>query len=310
MSRILVTGGAGFIGSHVADALLAAGHDVHVIDDLSGGRRENVNPKANFHHFDIRSEAAADLVANGRFEVMMHLAAQMDVRKSVADPIFDSDVNIRGLLNLMEAGRRGVLKKVVFSSTGGAIYGEPESVPQNESHPLQPLSPYGIAKLASERYLYFYRHVYGIEFVALRYGNVYGPRQNPHGEAGVVAIFAMRMLAGEPVFINGTGEQTRDYVFVEDVVRANMLALGYAGSGIFNVGTGVETSVNALFIAIRDAIDPRLEMRYREAQPGEQKRSVLDYSHSESILGWKPLTDVHSGIRKTVEWFRRQQADQ
>jgi UDP-glucose 4-epimerase len=235
---------------------------------------------------------------------MMHLAAQMDVRKSVADPAFDADVNVRGLLNLMEAGRRGGLSKVVFSSTGGAIYGEPVVAPQAEDHPLRPLSPYGIAKLTSEYYLHFYRHVYDIEFVALRYGNVYGPRQNPHGEAGVVAIFAERMLADQPVFINGSGRQTRDYVFVDDVVRANLLALEYGHSGVFNVGTGVETSVNDLFTVIRDAIDPGIEMRYREAQPGEQMRSVLDISAAARHLGWSPEHGLTQGLQETVDWFR------
>ncbi len=306
MKAILVTGGAGFIGSHIADALIAAGHEVHIVDDLSGGKAENINPEAVFHQLDIRSQEIKSVMESKRFDVMIHLAAQMDVRRSVSDPVFDSDINVRGFLNLMEAGRASGLRKVIFSSTGGAIYGEPEYTPQDEGHALSPLSPYGITKLCTEKYLAFYRHVYGIDYVALRYGNVYGPRQNPHGEAGVVAIFAQRMLAGKPVFINGTGEQTRDYVFVADVVRANLLALDYSETGVFNVGTGVETSVNDLFVTIRDEIDPEIEMAYREGQPGEQMRSVLDYSKSKSVLGWNPGVDVASGLRQTVNWFKRE----
>ena len=305
MSKILVTGGAGFIGSHITDALIDAGHDVHVVDNLSGGRRENVHSKAVFHEVDIQSPEIRDIMTDAKFEVLVHLAAQMDVRKSVADPVFDSQVNVGGLLNLMEAGRMTGLKKVIFSSTGGAIYGEPDYAPQDEAHPLRPLSPYGITKLCSEKYLAFYEHAYGIQYVALRYGNVYGPRQNPHGEAGVVAIFTQRMLSKEPVFINGTGEQTRDYVYVDDVVRANLSALAYHESGIFNVGTGVETSVNRLFTIIRDEIDPLVPMQYRPGQPGEQLRSVIDFSKASSVLGWRPSTDVVRGLGKTVDWFRR-----
>jgi UDP-glucose 4-epimerase len=228
----------------------------------------------------------------------------MDVRKSVADPKFDASVNVLGFLNLMEAGRDNGLKKVTFASTGGAIYGEPDYVPQDENHPLRPLSPYGITKRVTEHYLYFYEQTYGIEYVALRYANVYGPRQNPHGEAGVVAIFSERLLKGEPVFINGPGKQTRDYVFVGDVVRANMAALDYKGSDIFNVGTGVETDVNTLFHHIRELAGSEAEEAHAPAKAGEQMRSVLSYAKTEAALGWKPEMDIRSGLEKTVDWFR------
>ena len=304
MSRILVTGGAGFIASHISDALLERGNEVHVLDDLSGGKLENVPDAAVFHEMDIRSEETAELFESVGFDVLMHCAAQMDVRRSVADPSFDADVNLRGLLNLMESGRHNYLKKVVFASTGGAIYGDPDYVPQDEEHPLRPLSPYGIAKLSSEHYLEFYHHTYGIDFVSLRFGNVYGPRQNPHGEAGVVAIFTERLLVGAPVFINGDGNQTRDYVFVEDVVRANMLALDHPGSGIFNIGTAIETDVNELFRIIRDEIDPTYKERHADAKPGEQMRSVLSFEKARAELGWEPEVDVRDGLERTVHWFR------
>ena len=302
--KILVTGGAGFIGSHVCDALLRAGHRVHVIDDLSGGYLEQVPDGATLHKMDIRDPAVHSLWEEHGFEVMYHLAAQMDVRRSVADPRFDADVNVGGLLNLMEAGRKSGLRKVVFSSTGGAIYGEPVTAPQDENHPLQPLSPYGITKLCSEKYLYFYEDTHGIEFVALRYGNVYGPRQNPHGEAGVVAIFCERMLDGKQPVVNGDGRQTRDYVNVADVVRANMLALQYEGSGIFNVGTGVETDVVTLFEVLRDELAPEMPTEHGPGKPGEQRRSVLSYAHTENVLGWAPTIDVRTGLTETARWFR------
>lgn len=302
--KILVTGGAGFIGSHVADAFLAAGHEVHVMDDMSGGKEENLPADAAFHRLDIRSSEAAEVVRRERFDVICHHAAQMDVRRSVADPSFDADVNIRGFLNLMEAGRESHLKKVVFASTGGAIYGEPDYAPQDEEHPLRPLSPYGITKLTTEKYLYFYQQQYGIEHVILRYANVYGPRQNPHGEAGVVAIFSERMLEGKQPVIYGDGEQTRDYVFVGDVVRANLRAVDHEHSGIFNVGTSRETSVNELFRLIRDQIDVSIPEEHAAGKPGEQRRSILSYAHSQQQLGWSPTVDLESGLEKTVDWFR------
>ncbi len=305
--KILVTGGAGFIGSHVADALVEAGHDVHVLDDLSSGRRENVNPAATLHVLDVRSPDVAGLWEKERFQVLVHHAAQMDVRRSVADPRFDASVNVDGFLNLMEAGRRNGLERVVFASTGGAIYGEPDYVPQDEKHALQPLSPYGITKLVTEKYLYFYEQTYGIPYVVLRYGNIYGPRQNPHGEAGVVAIFAEKMLRGEGVTINGDGLQTRDYVFVGDVVRANLAALAYEGSGTFNVGTGVETDVVALFRTIREHTGADIPEQHVPAKPGEQRRSVLSYAHTRETLGWQPTVDVQEGLGRTVAWFRERQ---
>jgi UDP-glucose 4-epimerase len=304
--KILVTGGAGFIGSHVAEALVDQGHTVHIIDDLSSGRKEQVPTGAELWVTDIRSPAAATLIRDRQFDVLVHHAAQMDVRASVADPGRDAEINIQGFLNVMEAARGQGLQKVIFASTGGAIYGEPVYAPQDEDHPLRPLSPYGITKLATEKYLDFYRHQYGIDAVVMRYANVYGPRQNAHGDAGVVAIFSQLMLQDEWPTINGTGEQTRDYVFVGDVVRANLAALDYEGSGTFNIGTGREVSVNALYKMIRAEVGADTRMQYGPGKPGEQQRSVLDYSRAEVSLGWRPTVSVRDGIGRTVAWFRSQ----
>lgn len=306
---VLVTGGAGFIGSHVVDALVARGCVVHVVDDLSGGVRDNVPAAATFHHLDIRDGAILELFETHRFAALFHLAAQMDVRRSVADPQFDAQVNVLGLLNLMEAGRKHGLEKVVFASTGGAIYGEPDEAfngagPQPEEHPQRPLSPYGITKLVSEHYLRFYYNVHGVPYVALRFGNVYGPRQNPHGEAGVVAIFAQRMLRGEQPVINGPGTQTRDYVFVGDVVNAVMAGAAYDGADVFNVGTGVETDVNVLFRTINEHVGNDTAEEHGPAKAGEQQRSVLDISKPRTVLGWEPNVSVSEGLAETVAWFR------
>lgn len=301
---ILVTGGAGFIGSHVADALLEEGHEVHVLDNLSTGRRWKVPEAAPLFERDIRSDGAAALFAEHRYDCLVHHAAQMDLRRSVEDPCFDAEVNVGGLLNLMEAGVGHGLHTVLFASTGGALYGEPEDTPQGEDHPLQPVSPYGVAKMAAEKYLYYYQTQYDLETVSLRYANVYGPRQNPHGEAGVVAIFTKEMLSeGQPV-INGPGEQTRDYVYVDDVVRANLAALRRGESGVFNVGTGRETSVNELFRRLRKETGAAVEETHGPAKPGEQERSVLSYEKAERELGWAPRVPVEEGLARTVEWFR------
>ena len=307
--KILVTGGAGFIGSHVSDALVAGGHEVHVLDDLSGGFETQIPGDATLHKMDIRHEDVELLWKEEGFEVMFHLAAQMDVRRSVADPRYDADVNVGGLLNLMEAGRKHGLKKVVFSSTGGAIYGEPDTIPQTEEHALQPLSPYGITKLCSEKYLFFYESTYGIEYVALRYGNVYGPRQNPHGEAGVVAIFCERMLDGRQPVVNGDGKQTRDYVHVNDVVAANLSALGHQGSGVFNVGTSIETDVVTLFEHLRDELAPAMPTEHGPGKPGEQRRSVLSYAYTQEVLGWAPTIDVRTGLQETARWFKAKRTE-
>lgn len=303
--KILVTGGAGFIGSHVTDALIERGHEVHVLDNLSGGFRENINPKAVFHHMDIRDEEVRALWQEHRFETLFHLAAQMDVRVSVADPILDANININGLLNLLEAGRASGLKKTIFSSTGGAIYGEPAfGGPQDEDHPTFPMSPYGITKLVSEHYLRFYGNVHGLSWISLRYGNVYGPRQNAHGEAGVVAIFTERMLRGQSCHINGNGLQTRDYVHVADVVQANMLAMDYPENEIFNVGTGKETNVVELFRMIRNHCGADTPENHLPAKAGEQMRSVLETKKTETVLGWKRRYSIDDGLKNTVDWFR------
>ncbi|MCP4896984.1 MAG: NAD-dependent epimerase/dehydratase family protein [bacterium] len=307
---ICVTGGAGFIGSHVADACIAEGHRVVIVDDLSSGSKRNVPTQAQLEVCDIRSDHAATLMADGGFDLLIHHAAQMDVRRSVADPSFDADVNICGLINLVENGCRGKLQQVIFSSTGGAIYGEQDYFPADEQHPTRPVSPYGVSKLASEHYLEYFAHHYGIAATCLRYANVYGPRQNPHGEAGVVAIFINRLLAGEVPTINGDGCQTRDYVFVRDIVRANLAAIGRSGFQTFNVGTGVETDVNVLYGNILTVMNGGPDALHGEAQPGEQLRSVISSALLESELGVRPNTEFIDGLRDTVTWFRQQAHEQ
>jgi UDP-glucose 4-epimerase len=305
--KIVVTGGAGFIASHITDAYVAAGHDVVVVDDLSSGKRANLNPKARFVQLDIQDGAAVgELFAREKPEVLNHHAAQMDVRRSVADPVFDARVNIIGLLNLMEHGRRNGLKRVVFASTGGAIYGEQEAFPAPETHPLAPISPYGVAKLASERYLFFYFTAYGIPYLACRYGNVYGPRQNPHGEAGVIAIFVEKFLRDEQPIINGDGTQTRDYVFVGDLVRASVAALKSDYCGALNFGTGRETDVKTLYERLAPLCGSNAPVQHGPAKPGEQHRSVIDASAAGRVLGWHPEVSLDDGLRQTVEWFRAQ----
>ncbi len=300
-----MTGGAGFIGSNIVDAYLAAGHEVFVLDDLSSGSLDNLSQKAKFFQMDIRDPKVEKIFVENKFDVMNHLAAQMDVRKSVADPVFDSTVNVTGTLNLLENCRKHGVKKVIFSSTGGAIYGEQDYFPADENHPTRPLSPYGIAKLAVEKYLFFYNAVHTMGYVVLRYANVYGPRQNPHGEAGVVAIFSSKLLNGEEPVINGDGRQTRDYTFVGDVVSANVLALDYPKSDIFNIGTGRETDVNALYTKLRNAVGSSAPEKHGPAKAGEQLRSVIDYSKARKILGWEPRVGLDEGIKLTVDFFRR-----
>lgn len=303
--RVLVSGGAGFIGSHVAEALIAAGHAVTIIDDLSMGRLENVPPRAELVQEDIRSERVRALFEKHKFDAVMHHAAQMDVRKSVDDPMFDASVNIVGSLNLLESCIRTGVRQFIFASTGGAIYGEQETFPATETHPTFPLSPYGVAKLAVEKYLHVYHAAYGLKYVSLRYANVYGPRQSPHGEAGVVAIFTDKMLAGGEPVINGDGTQTRDYVYVGDVVNSNLRALDYQHCGIFNVGTGIETDVNVLFRHLRELSGSRCGESHVEAKKGEQKRSVISSALIRERLGWMSSMELRDGLRETVASFKR-----
>jgi UDP-glucose 4-epimerase len=305
--RILITGGAGFIGSHIVDAFLDLGHNVFVIDDLSTGKEKNLHPAVKFTKADIRDAGAVDeLFREGQFDVVCHHAAQMDVRRSVSDPVFDASVNLLGMLTLMEACQKYGVKKIVFASSGGAIYGEQDYFPADEKHMTRPISPYGVAKLATEHYLFYYRAVYGIESVSLRYANIYGPRQNPEGEAGVVAIFTTKMIRGEQPVINGDGRQTRDYVFVGDVVRANILALQYPGSGVFNVGTGIETDVNTLFHRLRVHTGSKCMEKHGDAKKGEQLRSVLDNQAIAGALGWHVTVALDEGLRRTVEFFKKE----
>lgn len=302
--RILLTGGAGFIGSHIADAFIEDGHTVHVLDNLSSGKTTNLNAAATFHKMDVRDPDVADLFESEQFDVLCHHAAQIDVRASVRVPAHDVDVNVCGLLNLMEAGKRNGLKKVILASTGGAIYGEPVSVPQDEQHIARPLSPYGINKLMSEHYLYFYEQTYGISYTALRYANVYGPRQNAHGEAGVVAIFTEAFLDGKQPVIYGDGEQTRDFVYVGDVTEANRSALQQQNSGSFNIGTGIETSINEIYMHLTHSAGTGIPARHVPGKPGEQRRSVLDYGHAFRTFGWTPEKTIREGLLETVAWFK------
>jgi len=305
--KVLITGGAGFIGSHIAAAHLAAGDDVTIVDDLSTGRRENIPPGAHFVHADIRSSQARELVAQGKFDVLSHHAAQMDVRRSVADPVFDAEVNIIGFLNLLEGARSGGVRRIIIASSGGVVYGEDGAMPFVETAAKYPLSPYGTAKLASEYYLAIHARLYDVETVALRYSNVYGPRQRDDGEAGVVAIFGRRILAGEPLTIFGDGEQTRDMVYVEDVARANLAASRWRvapATGIdaraFNIGTGVETTVNQLAQVIGAAAGRVPAMRAAPARPGELRRNALAVDKAARELDWRPCVTLADGLRATV----------
>lgn len=301
---VCITGGAGFIGSHLADGFLAAGDRVLVLDDLSGGKRENVPEGAELLVSDIRSPEAARWVAESGVDILVHHAAQMDVRRSVENPTFDADVNILGTLNLLEACRRGGVKQVLFASTGGAIYGEQEAFPATEEHPTRPVSPYGVSKLAVERYLYFFHVAYGLDVACLRYANVYGERQNPHGEAGVVAIFLKRLLAGGTPTINGSGRQTRDYVHVSDIVRANLATAGRPGFFTYNVGTGQETDVVDLYGRIAAALGLDRAAEHGPGKPGEQLRSVIDGSRARAELGLPEPLPLAEGLARTADWFK------
>lgn len=303
--KIVLTGGAGFIGSHIADEYIKMGYDVVIIDDLSSGSIENVNPKAKFYKVDIRSKDECQRIfSEERPDVLNHHAAQMDIRKSVQDPIFDADVNIIGSLNLFELCVKYNVKKVIFASTGGAIYGEQDYFPADEEHPNRSVSPYGVSKLCVEKYLHYYYVNYGINYVSLRYSNVYGPRQNPHGEAGVVAIFANKMIDGGQPVINGDGFQTRDFIYVQDVVRANLLMTQKDVLGIFNVGTGIETDINTLFGKLKKLTGSDCSEFHGPAKLGEQRRSCISYKKIKETVGWEPQISLDEGLAMTVDFFR------
>ena len=302
--RVLVTGGAGFIGSHIAGAYVDAGHEVTVLDNLSSGHRENVPAGATLVEADIRSEDAASAVADVAPEVINHHAAQMNVRVSVEDPGFDAGVNILGLINLVEQGRKSGLKRVIFASSGGTVYGEPDQLPATEQYPTHPVCPYGVSKLTGEHYLFYYKRIYGIDYVALRYSNVYGPRQDPHGEAGVIAIFCQNLLRGADVSIFGDGLQTRDYVFVGDVVRANLAAIDGEFTGSVNIGTGKETNVVELYESVKAHVGGDGRSVHGPAKDGEVRRNVLDVGMASRVLGWKPEVDLADGLISTVDFFR------
>ena len=304
--KVMVTGGAGFIGSHLVDRLIQEGHEAVVVDNLSTGKRKQVNRAARFYKLDVQSPRLERVFRKERPSVLMHLAAQMDIRRSVEDPIFDAQSNILGTINVLEQAVRHGSRKVVFASSGGAIYGEQEVFPAPESHPTRPLSPYGISKLAGEFYLAYYQQYTGIQYVSLRYSNVYGPRQDPHGEAGVVAIFTQKMLSGEQPIVNGTGRQTRDFVFVEDVVDAHLAVMGKDVQGCYNVGVGEETSINELFGMLADLTKSGSKQVHGPAKKGEQARSVVDSTKLRQELGWEPRTPLSEGLSRTVEFFRRQ----
>jgi UDP-glucose 4-epimerase len=301
---VLVTGGAGFIGSHIVDALVGKGHRVLVVDDLSSGRRENVNPAAELHVLDIRSEETAQLIEQNRPSTIFHLAAQMDVRRSTEDPAFDASINVIGTLNLLSAAVRAETEQFIFASTGGAIYGEQDVHPAPEGHPERPVSPYGVSKLAGERYMYYFHVQYGLNVACMRFANVYGERQNPHGEAGVVAIFLKLLFQNKQPVINGDGMQTRDYIHVSDVVRANMAAMGQPGYQIFNVGTGIESTVVELYEGLRSAAGSDLAATHGPGMPGEQRRSSVDASKLREQLGVPQPIALSDGLQRTADWFR------
>jgi UDP-glucose 4-epimerase len=301
--KILITGGAGFIGSYVANAFIRDGHRVLIVDNLSTGIEENIPKETDFVKCDIRERSLLKKVfSDFNPDMVNHHAAQINVRQSVEDPVFDAEINVIGTLNLLELSLSHKVKRFIFASTGGAIYGEPENLPADETTPPMPISPYGASKYAVENYLGYYRAVHGLDYVALRYSNVYGPRQNPHGEAGVVAIFCSRILSGNPCQIFGDGNQTRDYVFAEDVARANILAVN-APAGRYNIGTEIETSVNDLVMVLRRAARREFNVEYAPPRPGEVQRIALDVALAKRVLGWSPKVNFEDGIRRTWKWI-------
>jgi UDP-glucose 4-epimerase len=302
--RILVTGGAGFIASHIADRLVASGHQVAVVDNLSTGRREYVPAGTEFFPYDIKAPEAADLIRRWQPQVIVHHAAQMSVQVSVKDPVLDARENILGSLNLFQAAAQARVEKIIFASTGGAIYGDDAPLPAREEDRARPEAPYGIAKLSVEHYMHFYHREHHITPIALRYANVYGPRQNGQGEAGVVAIFIEKFLAGQQPRINGDGLQTRDFVFVADIVAANLLALDYPKPGIFNIGTGKETDILSIYLKLQELHASDLGPVHGPAKPGEQRRSVLDSSLARRELGWQPQVGMADGLTQTAAAFR------
>ena len=302
--KCLVTGGAGFIGSHVVDALIEDGHEVVVVDNLSTGRRENLNPRARFYEVDIRSPALAEVFERERPEIVNHHAAQMSVRISMADPIYDAEVNVLGSLNLIRLSLQYGVKKFIYISSGGAVYGEPVYLPCDEDHPIRPLCPYGVTKFIVEQYLSLFHQHYGLRYTVLRYPNVYGPRQDPNGEAGVVAIFIGRMLRGEPVVIHGTGEQMRDFVYVADVVEANRMALANGDAEVFNLGSGRGTTVNEIFQLLAAIIGYRQKPIYGPPKIGETFRIYLRADRIHRAWGWQPRVDLEEGLERTVAFFR------
>jgi UDP-glucose 4-epimerase len=302
--RVLVTGGAGFIGSHVVDRLVAAGHTVSIVDDLSTGLAGNVNPHATLHTCDIRTVELPRVVAATRPQAVVHLAAQAAVPRSVEDPMFDASVNVLGTINLLDACRQVGTERVVYVSTGGAAYGDTDVLPTPEEHPTRATSPYGVSKVAAERYLECFAGLTSMAELTLRLANVYGPRQRPDGEAGVVAIFARRLLAGQRCTIYGDGEQTRDYVYVADVAEAAELALGSSARGVVNISTGRETSVNALYRQVAAAVGVKIEPDYAAPRPGEVRRSVLANARARALLGWQPRSPLERGIGATLDWMR------
>lgn len=302
--KILITGGAGFIGSHLVDRLIKENQRVTVIDNLSTGKKENLNPKAKLYRINICSSRVDQIFKKEKPEVVFHLAAQIDLRKSVEKPTEDAKINILGSSNILDGCRKNRVKKIIFTSTGGAIYGDVKVIPTPEDCPEFPLSPYGIEKLIIEKYLNYYHKVFGLPYIALRLANVYGPRQNSKGEAGVVAIFTDKMLSGGQPVINGSGCQTRDFVYVDDVVQAAVLGMKSKKSGIFNIGTAKETNINAIFSKLRTLVGSESRAVHTHQKAGEQRRSCLDFSKAKMVLGWYPTHNLDNGLEKTVRWFR------
>lgn len=303
--KILVTGGAGFIGSWVSDVFIQEGHQVLIIDDLSSGSKENLPKEAEFIECDIRNfKKVEEIISDFKPDVIDHHAAQIDVRKSVENPMHDAEINIVGTLHLIESAIRNKVKKFIFASTGGAIYGEPEIIPADEKTYPFPISPYGTSKYAVEKYLGYYNAVHGFDYVALRYANVYGPRQNPHGEAGVIAIFCNRILSDSPCTVFGDGGQTRDYVYVGDIAKANIKSLD-APVGSYNIGTGIESSVNDLISELKKSSGINFQVDYGEERLGEVQSISLEVTQAEKVLGWKPSINLADGIQKTWNWFHK-----